>query len=396
MPHITKRLRLLRITVAVAFLGGILISPKLWFGLGRTFPRVPLVNGTPAFLAHADIPLSVLLLAALVISIFCKRSRYAIAVVGFALLLILLDQNRLQPWVYQYSIMLALLACLEPLDGKRENAASALLANQLVVALLYFWSGAQKLNWTFGHEVLPGLLEQARIHPPVVLLSALPKIAPAAAAIEMLIGIGLIARRTRPVAVVLAVALHSVVLILLVLAGGNSVVWPWNVAMMAMVVLLFWKSDRSLVKREFWKSRPSHPEHYLPKAVVLVCGLAPALSFVGWWDIYLSGALYSGNAPIAVVHLSDQVRNQIPPVAQQQMFTTSRGELMLPLYEWSMAELRVPPYPEARVYRQIGRQICSATGGGEDVELIVRSRPSITDGSYAVSRDNCRALLTAP
>src|SRR5437588_6451706 len=98
MPDITKRLHVLRIAVVAAFLCGILISPNLWFGLGRTFPRVPLVSATPAFLAHADLPLSVLLLAALVISIFSKRSRYAIAVVGFALLLILLDQNRLQPW----------------------------------------------------------------------------------------------------------------------------------------------------------------------------------------------------------------------------------------------------------------------------------------------------------
>ena len=396
MPDITKRLRLLRITVAAAFLGGILISLKLWFGLGRAFPRVPLVSGTPAFLPQVDLLLSILLSAALVISIFSNRSRYVTAVVVLTLLLILLDQNRLQPWVYQYLIMFALLVFLEPLDSKKENAASVLLANQLVVALLYFWSGAQKLNWTFGHEVLPALLQAAGIHLPAVLPSALPKIAIAAAAIEVLIGIGVIVRRTRRIAVVLAVALHFLVLILLAVAGRNSVVWPWNAAMMAMVVLLFWKFDESLVKKEFWRWRASRPAHHLPKAVVLVCGLAPALSFVGWWDIYLSGALYSGNAPIAVVHVSDRARNQFPPLAQRQMFTTSRGELMLPLYEWSMAELNVPVYPEVRVYRQLGRQLCSAAGYTEELELIVRSHPSIADGSYTVSRDNCRALLTSP
>src|ERR1051326_2451452 len=122
MPDLTKRLHVLRIAVAVAFLCGILISPNLWFGVGRTFPRVPLVSGTPPFLAHAELPLSILLLAALLISIFSKRSRYVTTVVVVTLLLVMLDQNRLQPWVYQYVIMFALLACLKLGKGKRDNA----------------------------------------------------------------------------------------------------------------------------------------------------------------------------------------------------------------------------------------------------------------------------------
>ncbi|HEY6231012.1 MAG TPA: hypothetical protein VIW64_07105 [Pyrinomonadaceae bacterium] len=392
MPDLTKRLHVLRIAVAVAFLCGILISPKLWFGVGRTFPRVPLVSGTPPFLAHAELPLSILLLAALLISIFSKRSRYVTTVVVVTLLLVMLDQNRLQPWVYQYVIMFALLACLKLGKGKRDNAPSILLANQLVVALLYFWSGTQKLNWSFGHEVLPGLLARASIRPPAVVLSALPKIAVVAAVIEMIIGIGLIVRRTRSMAVVLAVALHVVVLIMLVVARLNSVVWPWNAAMMVMVVLLFWKFDGSLVKKEFWKWRASHPALHLPKAVVLVCGFLPALSLAGWWDIYLSGALYSGNAPVAVVHVDDQVRSRLPSLAQRQMFTTSRGESMLPFHEWSMAELNVPPYPETRVYRQLAQSLCVYADDPRQIELIVKERPSLIDGSYQVSRSDCAAL----
>lgn len=65
---------------------------------------------------------------------------------------------------------------------------------------------------------------------------------------------------------------------------------------------------------------------------------------------------------------------------------------MLPLYEWSMAELNVPPYPEFRVYQQLTREICRSAEDKSEAELIVKTRPAIMDGSYHVVRMNCSDL----
>lgn len=390
-----SRLVYLRITLAAAYVSGILLSLRLWFGVGRSFPRLPLVNGVPAFYSSAEYLLSILVLAALVLSVFSRLRRYPVAVVVLAALLVLFDLTRLQPWVYQYVLMLGVLACLKPTEAnsdETEVTSPILAANQLIVAFLYFWSGTQKLNWTFRHEVLPRLLESTGIHLPAAFLSYLPAVGVAIAGGEALIGLALMIRRTRRTAVVFAVGLHFMVLILLLVARRNSVVWPWNLAMITMVVLLFWRYDLSLASKEIWRWRVPNLASHLPQAAVLICGLVPALSFVGWWDIYLSGALYSGNTPVAVVRITDRVREQLPIVAQQQIFKTGRGELMLPFYEWSLADLNVPPYPEVRAYRQLARRLCAYADDQAEIELIVKERPSLIDGSYRVNRFGCPDL----
>ncbi len=49
---------------------------------------------------------------------------------------------------------------------------------------------------------------------------------------------------------------------------------------------------------------------------------------------------------------------------------------MLPLYEWSMTELNVPPYPEARVYRRLARRLCRYAEDPRELELIVKETPA--------------------
>jgi hypothetical protein len=116
------------------------------------------------------------------------------------------------------------------------------------------------------------------------------------------------------------------------------------------------------------------------------------LSFRGWWDKYLSGALYSGNTVIAVVRVDRRVYEKLPVVAQRQVFATKSGEQMLPLFEWSMADLNVPPYPEPRVFRQVARAVCKLGGEDSHAELIMKDSPAILDGSYQITRIDCSLL----
>jgi hypothetical protein len=385
------RLRWLRAVVAGGYACGMLVSPRLWFGAGRSLPRAPIIELLPGFISAHDYLLSILLLIALVLSTISSRPRrYLFSVALLTMSLVLLDQTRLQPWVYQYAIILTLLACAPPGAVDGESGGPVVAANQLVVAMLYFWSGAQKLSWSFGHEVVPALLESTRIHLSPTIASYVPAAAIGVAICETLIGGALLFRKTRQAAVLSALIMHFIVLLTLVTAWRNSVVWPWNIGMMLMVMLLFRRSDRQLGRQQW---RVSDRLYHLPKLVLVLCGVLPALSFAGWWDLYLSAALYSGRTPVAVMHISPGARDRFPITAQQQMFTTSRGELMLPFYEWSLSELNVPPYPEVRVYRQLARHICFFADDRQESELIVRGRPALVDGSYTVTRISCADLL---
>ena len=386
----TRRLPYLRVVTVGGYLCGILLSPHLWFGTGRSIPRIALIAATPDSFWIAEIPLSILLCTALLLCLFSARSRYLVATAVLTALLVLLDLTRLQPWVYQYALALTTVAFAKTHEDNKALNEAVVIANQLIVASLYFWSGIQKLNWTFAHEVFPGLLENAGIH---LNSSLLPRIAIAIALVEALTGIGLLIPKTRRSAIMLAMVLHLSVLVLLILARANTVVWPWNIAMLVIVPILFWRFQGSIVRSDIWRWPSTKVANYLPKTVIVLCTIAPVFSFAGWWDLNISAALYAGIAPVAVVRVNDQVLAQVSDAAREQVFASSRGEVLLPLHEWSMRELNVPPYPEVRTYRQLSRKICTLANNSEDVELIVRSRPQITNSSYTVSREDCTALL---
>ena len=98
-------------------------------------------------------------------------------------------------------------------------------------------------------------------------------------------------RRTRRAAVVLACLMHAMILLVLIFSRLNTVVWPWNLAIMAMTVILFHRNHESTFE---YLVRPDRGVvNYLPTATILICGLLPALSFIGWvGSISLKRALF--------------------------------------------------------------------------------------------------------
>ena len=383
---LNARLRWLWIVVSVAFICGMLTSPHLWFDLGRSFPRAPII---PSLTLHQDFVISIALVVTLILSAITVHPRRYLAIsVVLTIVLVALDQTRLQPWIYQYAIMLALLVFADAVNQK-----AIVAANQFVIATLYFWSGLQKLSWSFVHEVAPRLVELAGIRLPA---RYLPGIAVAIAICEVLIGVGLLLRRTRRIAVVLACLMHSIILFTLISSRLNTVVWPWNVAMMAITVILFHRNYETPFEYLLRRHREGAAANYLPKGAMLICGLLPSLSFIGAWDLYLSGALYSGKSPVGVMRISESLRDRLPATARGITFRTNRGELMLPFYEWSLAELNVPPYPEIRVYRQIAHQLCvlDSDPQANANALIARGRPALSDGSATVKLITCLDLLS--
>jgi hypothetical protein len=112
--------------------------------------------------------------------------------------------------------------------------------------------------------------------------------------------------------------------------------------------------------------------------VVALIGVLPALSFVRLWDSYLSFALFSGDTTSAQIFISDAVRESLPAAVRTYVSPAEPGRNLLNNGRWAMEELRVPSYPEERIYRRLALYACQHASTPSEVELVV-VQPSRTD-----------------
>jgi hypothetical protein len=373
----------IKLVVVVGFLSGFLLSSKLWVTT-RFFPPIPVFPGLPRISYPLDYFYFAVLIALLVmIAIFSNPRIYIFLFVILVLILALLDQTRWQPWAYQYLFMLAALGFS---DSKRDDIQSqtdGLNMCRLIVATIYFYSGLQKANPHFIFHEFPEFI--AGMGRMATSLHAFGWVAPFA---EMGIGIGLLTRKFRDVAVIAAIAMHWLVLLVIGPFGRrwNSVVWPWNLAMIAFLLLLFWKTDFSF-SDVIWNNRLR-----FQKVILLLFGVMPLFSFVGWWDSYLSSSLYSGNVTSGAIFISDAVNDELPSYIRGYVRHVNGTNNVLQITKWSLGELNVPPYPEMRVYREIGADICRLTNNSPDVTLAVQVRSTLLSEG-GVTRNTCFGTL---
>jgi uncharacterized membrane protein YphA (DoxX/SURF4 family) len=293
-----------------------------------------------------------------------KRPRIFIAV--FVLLAVgaaWQDQSRWQPWFYQYLFMLAAIGLAPP-----ERQDAALNTCRLIMASIYVWSGLAKLNPNFVHNTIPFLLEP--IHG-----LALSKLMIAAPILECGVGLGLLIRRFRRPALLFAIGMHVFIMLTIGPLGRhyNSVVWPWNAAMVAFLIILFWRTDNT-PRDILWGKNFA-----FQKVVLILFGIVPALSFFNLWDSYPSFAFYTGNGNSATIYLSDDAFDRLPENLDDYVYEDSPNVNKLSISDWSWGELNVPPYPETRIYRNIGRRVCDVTGDPEDMRLVVQGKLALVE-----------------
>jgi len=274
--------------------------------------------------------------------------------------LIVLDQTRCQPWVYQYWLMLLVLV---PQCGSQQlpdTTIARLATLRLILASVYFWRGAQKINRLFFLDTYPWLIEPIARHLPASVNPILHVAGYGFPATEMFIGIALLFHRLSAIAGLLAIGMHIFILFLLGPLGhnANSIVWPWNVAMIGFICLLF-GGTTGLHLRLAWSARPV----LLRRAVVVAVGILPALNFVGLWDHDLSWALYSGGLPEATVYM-DQAVLPCLPAGVRAHIKLEGDAAVLEVWDWAIEALNVPPYPERWVYRRIADELCTCDPKG--------------------------------
>ena len=376
---------LLKMAVCFGFIAGLLLSRKLWLS-SRSYPLVPVFEKLPDIPSRFDYLVFAALLVLLALIAFSSRPlKFIVAFLVLAIYLCLLDQSRLQPWFYQYSVLLAVCAFYS--RSKSASSQTQLLNTAgLLIALVYVWSGIQKIGVGFVDRVFPALVNPylntlfgRTTLLPRPLIAALPLI-------EVLIGIGLMSRRFRSLSVAIAVLLHLFVLLLLVPFNVNSIVWPWNVAMVVLVVVVFWRRQDASMS-DFLVPRQAG----FQLVVLILFGVLPLLSLFNLWDSYLSSSLYSGDFQVAVIRVNDKVKERLP-AAVQNYAEGINGEWSINPVRWSVRELNVPPYPEPRIFKKIAVSICAYAEDPADVKLTIYSKPHRLTGARTAATYSCREL----
>jgi predicted DCC family thiol-disulfide oxidoreductase YuxK len=363
------RLHRVKLAVCVALAAGVLLSPKLWIS-SRSYPLVPVWASLPALPFPLDYVVFGALLAALAAAAVAHRPGPALA--GLLLIagsLSVLDQTRWQPWLYQYVFMLGALALFYRGRTRGISGMAALNICCVIVGSTYLWSGLHKLNRDFLTAGFPWFLQT--LYPiPAQAFRYVTWLGVGAALLEASIGIALMTVRWRRPAVIMAIMMHVFILATVGPTGHNvsKVVLPWNLAMMAFVILLFWNTR--LRGREIFS--PRQGGYHL--TVVTLFAVLPVLSFVHLWDSYLSFAVYASDAKNAQVYLTPNVREHLPPEVRAYVAQDEHGRTLLDIWRWAATEVKVPPYPETRSFRRLGMYACRYAAAPTDVELVIEQR----------------------
>jgi len=382
------RLAWLRIAVAAGLVAGLLLSPNLWIST-RSYPLTPLWDAVPPLPYPADYALFGLLVV-LVTSVGIARG-HAIGWLGIGALVmaaffVVQDESRLQPWFYQYCSMLAAF-CLFGLS--RVGASDALNACRLIVVATYFWSGLQKANASFIQTTHPWLVEPLTTRLPDWAGSALLAGGYAVPVVEAVISIGLLTRRFRRLAVMGALLMHAFIMLCIGPLGHdhNTVVWPWNFAMVAFVLILFWRAPDDTTPSTILDPGRNFSTGFAFRAAVLVLfAFMPLFNFFGLWASYLSSGLYSGTSKQGYVLVWDSANWQ----------STRIGGV-------SERELNTPAYPEESIFENVFAERWCEEGGEEALRreqagypepiLRVDGRPAIISGERSTELYSCDDVL---
>jgi len=356
--------------VILALVLGILASWRLWVN-SRLFPVVPVTRGFPELPAGWDAALVVAVLVSLVASL---RERFArpgtFVFLAGAVFLVCSDQNRAQPWFYLYWVMLAVLVF---------PGVPAVAGLRVIVSAVYIWAAVQKFGPEYQKLVVPYMAQPLAKWMPGALLTVAKWCIRAAPALELLIGIGVWVPKLRRIAIGTGVIVHLVALLLLGPLGHNYnlVVWPWNLAMIAFLLLLFPTVTLRQTLKDLRRSGAA-------TAIVALVTLLPALSYFGWWDSYFSFALYSGNTatadyiivPALVERFPEPMRRFGVPLNEEVLAGNLglRGLYVYDVQSWAQSVIGVPPIPEPRNYVAIGRCLARYAVQGTDLQLIVTPR----------------------
>lgn len=323
----------------------IALSWKLWFPGFANFPRVPLIgvlDGSILIALHYVAAIGLVVSLAAIGFGLSNLQRWSGATAFAFGILFLCNQHCLQPWAWQGFIIAVLLACLPMMESKKWIAR--------VLISIYLYSAIGKFDYQFvhslGQEFLNTVLDwfgsadtvSQQLKSKLVLLFPIG---------ELLIAIGLMIPQTRKPAAWLAIALHLMLIgILSPLGLGHR--WPvviWNAMSILFVIWLFLNSKET--GRAQGRATLVAQAGMLFAIIVLA---GPLLRPVQLWDHWLAWGLYSPSNSRVEISISDTARGRISEGLLKYLPDEdgSFGSSRFAIDRWSLDELGVPIYPQAR------------------------------------------------
>ncbi|MEZ6066682.1 MAG: hypothetical protein R3B90_13470 [Planctomycetaceae bacterium] len=299
--------------------------------------------------------------------------------------LLLLDQQRLQPWAWQCWLMAALVV-LTP-------TSIAVRCGRWLLASIYFWSGISKIDPLFveqhGQLLLGGLLtalgrEAARL-PEQVRLG----LAWGMPAIEIVIAVALVMPALRKAGRLGATLMHLLLLMALGPLGLNhhAGVLGWNAALIVLVWLLFsTRVDATEV--------PEDSSRILARSAMLLACVAiaaPLLTNFHQWDYWPGWSVYSSRPATVTLMIDEAFIDELPASLRPLVGSPAPLErwCRVGIEQWSFVERRVPAYPQERWKLAVARTLVDSLPEGTWQVTIARR-----DGWWGRARRTSEPLST--
>lgn len=319
-----------------------LFSYKLWLS-SRFFPLSPISKSLENIPNSIHLTLLTVFFVCILLVVFFPNKKYLIKIVLLVeIISCCLDQNRWQPYEYQFILTFIFYAIY--FNNKKQfiNYFCFLLL------IIYFNSGLHKLNGAFLYTVWENMIlhrflnieyEQIKgfglyIHYSGLFLGI----------VESLAALGLLFTKTQKVAALFLIVMHIFILAMISPLGlnYNAIVWPWNILMILLLYLVFVHNKSQLI---FLKNLVKGL-NFIPFIVV---GILPFFCFVGLWDNFLSFNLYSGGTKYLEICLKTPEN-----LNNKEIYVIKKGKICnnnsaIQVQDWSLKELNITVYPERRV-----------------------------------------------
>ncbi len=339
------------------------------------FPQIPFFSFLVNVPGAVDWILLVLTLVSLCgVLVFRRTKRIKLSLVVFAVsasLLVLLDQHRLQPWMYQFIVYAVVMSCC--------SARSAMAKLRWITVSVYLFSALSKFDFQFaetlGIDFLETLVGFVGIDPvgwPKWLVAAIVLAFPA---FEFIAGIGLIWRFSRRVAIGAIIAMHLLLLLILGPLGLNHQwgVLVWNVFLLGQAIMLFgWIESQSSsigeedesVNVESANSGPaknvgvSRQEQFALVLVVVVL-LAPLSVSAGVIDHWQGWEVYAPRSSRTKLEVFVGEQEQFGEELKEFLSSNEETDqfVRFDLERWSLETLQVPINPQARIQFAVASHI---------------------------------------
>lgn len=314
-------------------------SFKLWIS-NREFPLIPIfdfLENLPNYV-HLFLLISFFTSIALVF-LYPNKKPFIIAVLIIEITSCLLDQNRWQPYEYQFLLTFIFYLAY---DSKKQflNYFTFLLL------IIYLNSGLHKINGSFLYVVWENMILNRflGIEFEVIKTYGLHYYGLLLGLIEVLAAIGLFFKHTKKIAALLLMGMHLFILSMISPFGlnYNSIVWPWNVLMMILLYLAFIPNDSVTISLK----KIVNGFNVIPFFCI---GILPFFCFLGLWDNFLSFNLYSGGTKFLEICIENPQDLKNKEYYVLKTGKICKDKVAIPVHDWALKELNITVYPERRV-----------------------------------------------